>query len=139
MTTITTLSEHEMREALRRSIERQIRRNEGIAKGCMESLASGFNENFEWASEQIFKANLRLEFVKEVQELLDDNECNIDGLRFYLCHSAEHAADDIMHRDPYGHSSNGATNLAHRWTFEAYKEIYHLAKNLLDCITPGEK
>lgn len=138
-TNTTTPQESEMRTRLRRNVERQIRRNEGLVKGGMESLTADFNESFEWASEQIYKANLRLEFVSEAHKLLEDEDCNLDGLRFYLRHAAEHAADDIMHREPYSSSSNGATNLANRWTFETYKDIYHLANNLLDTMTPDEE
>ena len=124
---------------LNRYVERQIAHNEGIIKDSMENLARDFNETFEWKSERIFKCNLRLEFLNEVRKLLADKECNIEAVKFYLRHAAEHAADDIMHHDPYRSRSNGAANLAHRWTYESYKVIYHLALNLLDGLTPDEE
>lgn len=136
-TTITTLSDNEMREDLSRYVERQIRRTKGIIKESMENLTEDFNENFMWDPEKIYKGNRRLEFLNEISQLLNDDECNIEGMRFYLRHAAEHAADDIMHRDPYRHSTNAAANLANQWDFESYKEIRHLALNLLDCITPN--
>lgn len=134
-TTITTLSDNGMREELGRYVERQTRRTKGIIKGSMENLAGDFNENFMWDPEKIYKGNRRLEFLNEISQLLNDGECNIEGMRFYLRHAAEHAADDIMHRDPYRHSTNAAANLANQWEFESYKEIRHLALNLLDRIT----
>lgn len=136
MTTITTLSDQEMRDDLSRYVERQIRRTKGIIKGSMKNLAEDFNENFMWDPEKIYKGNRRLEFLNEISQLLNDDECNIEGLRFYLRHAAEHAADDIMHRDPSNHGSISAANLAYRWNFESYKEIRNLALNLLDRITP---
>ena len=136
-TTITTLSDKEMREDLSRYVERQTRRTKGIIKGSMENLTEDFNENFMWDPEKIYKGNRRLEFLNEISQLLNDDECNIEGMRFYLRHAAEHAADDIMHRDPYRHSTNAAANLANQWEFESYKEIRHLALNLLDRITPN--
>ena len=122
-TTITTLSDNEMREDLSRYVERQTRRTKGIIKGSMENLAEDFNENFMWDPEKIYKGNRRLEFLNEISQLLNDDGCNIEGMRFYLRHAAEHAADDIMHRDPYRHSTNAVANLANQWDFESYKEI----------------
>lgn len=138
-TTSTTAYECEAMKKLSRYVERQIARNEGVIKDSMENLARDFNETFEWESERIFKSNLRLEFLNEVRKLLADEECNIEAVKFYLRHAAEHAADDIMHRDPYRSSTSGAANLAHRWTYENYKDIYHLALNLLDGLTPDEE
>lgn len=129
-------TEGEMMKNLTRYVNRQIERNEGIVKDSMEDLTRDFNERFEWLGEQVYKGNLKLEFLRDLSKLLADEECNIEGARFYLRHADEHAADDIMHRDPYRNSSNGAANLTHRWTYESYKEIYHLALNLLDRLTP---
>lgn len=141
MTTTNSTAANERTEMARltRYVERQILRNEGIIKECMESLSNDFNENFEWCGERIFKGNLKLEFFTELRKLLVDEECTIEGARFYLRHAAEHAADDIMHRDPYRNSSNAAANLTHRWTYESYKDIYHLALNALDGLTPDEE
>lgn len=121
-TTITTLSDNGMREELGRYVERQTRRTKGIIKGSMENLAGDFNENFMWDPEKIYKGNRRLEFLNEISQLLNDDECNIEGMRFYLRHAAEHAADDIMHRDPYRHTTNAAANLANQWEFELQRD-----------------
>lgn len=121
---------------LSRYVARQILRMEGIAKSGMETLTDNFTDSFEWQAEHIFKANIKLEFFVEVNKLLCDEECNEEAVKFYLRHTAEHKTDDVMHTDPYGHSSNGASNLAHRWRYEANKDIIHLALNLLDRITP---
>lgn len=134
--TNTAANERDMMKDLNRYVDRQIDRCKGIVKDSMEDMTRDFNENFEWASERIYKTNLRLEFLESLKKLLEDDECNIEAARFYLRHAAEHAADDIMHRDPYRNSSNAAANLTHRWTYENYKEEYHLALNLLDRITP---
>lgn len=135
--TTTTPEQRKMADELSRYVDRQILRAKGIIKESMENLAEDFNENFMWDPEKIYKGNRRLEFLNEIRQLLDDDECNMEGMRFYLRHAAEHAADDIMHRDPYRHSSNAAANLANQWEFESYKEIYHLALNLLDRMTPN--
>lgn len=137
--TTTTPEQRKMADELSRYIERQTLRVKGIIKESMENLAEDFNEQFMWAPEKIFKGNRRLEFLNEISKLLNDDECNMEGMRFYLHHAIEHTADDIMHRDPYRNSSNAAANLAHQWEFESYKEIYHLAINLLDRITPDSK
>lgn len=134
-TTSTTANEREMIERLTRNLARLTRRNESLVKIGMEDINRDFNENFEWASEQIFKCNLKLEFLNEVRKLLDDEECTIEGVRFFLRHATEHAADDIMYCDPYSGSSNEATNLAHRWNYEVNKDIYYLANNLLNNIS----
>ncbi len=138
-TTSMTAAERDAMKRLSRYVERQIARNEGIIKESMENLTRDFNETFEWESERIFKCNLKLEFFNEVRKLLADEECTIEAARYYLRHEAEHAADDIMHRDPYRSSSNAAANLAHRWTYESYKDIYHLALNALDNLNPDEE
>ncbi len=122
-----------------RYVARQILRMEGIAKSSMEALANNFADNFEWQAEQVFKANLKLEFFVEVNNLLCDEECTEEAIKFYLRHTVEHKTDDVMHSDPYGHSSNGATNLAHRWRYETNKDIIHLALNLLDRLEPDEE
>ncbi len=105
----------------------------------MEALTNNFAGNFEWEAEHIFKANLKLEFFVEVNKLLCDEERAVEDVKFYLRHTAEHKTDDVMHIDPYGHSSNGATNLAHRWRYEANKDIINLALNLLDSLEPDEE
>lgn len=119
-------------------LERQIARQKGIIKDSMEDLTARFNENFEWKAEVIYKANIMLDLFVDLWNHLQEEECTIDKMRFYLRHAAEHASDDIMHRDPYSSSSNGAVNLAHRWKYETYKVIYHQANNLLDILTPDD-
>lgn len=124
---------------LLRYIERQIRRNEGIIRDCMEELTKDFNENFEWKSEVIYKGNLKLRFLREILATLSSAECDEEYAKFFLRHSVEHSEDDIMHRDPYGHSSNGALNLANRWLFENHKDIRHMAMNMLDRLNTEEE
>lgn len=121
---------------LLRYIERQIRRHESIIKDCMEDLTSNFNENFAWKSEVIYKSNLKLTTLRSLYDTISAEECDEEYTKFILRHTAEHAADDIMHRNPYCSSSNGAVNLAHRWEFESAKGIHHLALNLLDRLEP---
>lgn len=122
-----------------RRMARQIRRQESIIKDCMEDLTSDFNENFAWKSEVIYKANLKLKFLRPLYDTISNKDCDEDYAKFLLQHAAEHAADDIMHRDPYSSSSNGAVNLAHRWEYESNKDVYHLAHNLLDGLTPDNE
>ena len=98
--TTTTPEQRKMADELSRYIERQTLRVKGIIKESMENLAEDFNEQFMWAPEKIFKGNRRLEFLNEISKLLNDDECNMEGMRFYLHHAIEHTADDIMHRDP---------------------------------------
>ena len=137
--TTTTPEQRKMADALSRYVERETLRVKGTIKECTENLAEDFNENFMWDAEKIYKGNLKLKFLEELRKLIEDNEANMEAVRFYLRHAAEHAADDIMHRDPYNHSSNSAANLAYRWEFENYKQIYALALNLFDRITPDLK
>ncbi len=134
-----TAAERDVMKRLSRYVERQIARNEGIINESMENLTRDFNETFERESERIFKCNLKLEFFNEVRKLLADEECTFGAVRSYLRHEAEHAADDIMLRDPYRSSPNAAANLAHRWTYESYMDIYHLALNALDNLNPDEE
>ena len=134
--TNTAASEREMLNYLNAYVERQIGKYEANVKFRMEELTDDFNENFESQAELIYKNNLILEFLKELRALFAEEECTIEGMRFQLRHAAEHAADDIMHRDPYSGGSNAAANLTHRWTYESYKAIHHLALNLLDRVTP---
>lgn len=136
----TTAAEWSARKSeLLRRMERQMRRHESIIKDCTEDLTSDFNENFAWKSEVIYKANLKLKFLRPLYDTISAEDCGEDYAKFLLQHSAEHAADDIMHRDPYSNSSNGAVNLAHRWEYESNKDIYHLALNLLDGLTPDDE
>lgn len=134
--TTTNPEQRKMVDNLSRYVERETLRVKGTIKESMENLTEDFNENFMWDAEKIFKGNLRLQFLEELRKLIEDDKANIEAMRFYLRHVAEHAADDIMHRDPYNHSSNSAANLAYRWEFENYKQIYALALNLLYRITP---
>lgn len=134
--TTTAATEREMMNNLNAYVERQIGKYEENVKFRMEELTEDFNENFEYHAELIYKNNLILEFLKELRALLAEEERTIEGMRFQLRHAAEHAADDIMHRDPYSGSSNAAANLTHRWTYESYKAIRHLALNLLNRVTP---
>lgn len=117
---------------LAKYVARQILRNEGIIKSSMEALAEDFMENFEWKSETIYKANLKLEYLVDVNELLVAEGCTEEAVKFQLRHTIEHKTDDILHGDPFGSSSNGATNLARRWQYEADKEIINIAVKLLD-------
>lgn len=133
--TTTNPEQRKMVDNLSRYVERETLRVKGTIKESMENLTEDFNENFMWDAEKIFKGNLRLQFLEELRKLIEDDKANIEAMRFYLRHAAEHAADDIMHRDPYNHSSNSAANLAYRWEFENYKQIYALALNLLYRIT----
>lgn len=120
-------------------VERQIRRQEGIRNGSMEDLTSNFNNNFEWNAEAVYKANLKIAFFRNLLATISSEECTEEYAKFVLRHEAEHAADDIMRSDPYNnHSSNGATNLARRWKFENFKDIHHIALNLLDRLDPDE-
>lgn len=64
-TTITTLSDNEMREDLSRYVERQIRRTKGIIKGSMENLAEDFNENFMWDPEKSTKETADWSFERD--------------------------------------------------------------------------
>lgn len=133
-----TAKEVEMIERLTRNIERSKHRNESLVKSGMANMASDFNGNFEWASEQIYKGNLILEFITEVEKLISDRECNLHGLRCYLRRTATSAAGTILRQDPYCNSSNGAAALVYRWTYETNKDIYHMANDLLNDITPDE-
>lgn len=129
----TTTTEKSARHAqLIRYIERQIHRNECIIRDCTEELTRDFNENFAWKSEVIYKGNLKLAFLRTTYTTLSSEECDEEYAKFFLRHAVEHAADDVMHRDPYSSSSNAAVNLANRWEFESRRDIYHLAMNLLD-------
>lgn len=115
-------------------VARQILRNEGIIKNCMEALAEDFMENFEWKPETIYKCNLKLEYLVEVNKLLCEGGCTGEAMKFYLRHTIQHKTDDIVHGDPFGSSSNGAVNLANRWKYETAKEIITLSYKLLDYI-----
>ena len=117
---------------LAKYVARQIRRNEGIIKSNMEALIEDFTENFEWKSETIYKAALKLEYLIEVHKLSVDERCNVRGIRCYLCHTIEHKTDDLLHGDPFGNSTNEASNLTHRWKYESDKEIISLARRLLE-------
>ena len=57
-------TEGEMMKNLTRYVKRQIERNEGIVKDSMEDLTRDFNERFEWLGEQVYKGNLKLEFLR---------------------------------------------------------------------------
>ena len=120
--------------ALAKYVARQILRHEGIIKHNMEELAEDFMENFKWKSETIYKANLKLEYLVEVNKLLCEDGCTVEGMNFYLRHTIEHKTDDIVHGDPFGGSFNGAVNLATRWKYETAKEIISLAYKLLEYI-----
>lgn len=137
--TTTTPEQRKMANSLSLYVERETLLVEDIIKKSMKNLTEDFNENFMWDAERIFKGNLKLQFLEELHKLIEDDEANMGAVRFYLRHAAEHAADDIMNRDPYNHSSNSAANLAYQWEFENYKQIYALAINLLDRITPDLK
>ena len=119
---------------LAKYVARQILRYEGIIKHNMEELVEDFMENFEWRSETIYKANLKLEYLVEVNKLLCEDECTGEAMSFYLRHTIQHKTDDIVHGDPFGNSSNGAVNLATRWKYETAKEIITLSYKLLDYI-----
>ena len=120
-------------------VERQIRRQEGIRSGSMEDLNTNFNNNFEWNAEVVYKSNLKIAFFRNLLATISSEECTEEYAKIFLRHEAEHAADDIMYRDPYNSSSNGATNIARRWEFENYKDIHHIALNLLDRLEPDEE
>lgn len=121
-------------------VERQIHRQEGIRNGSMEDLNANFNNNFEWNAEVVYKANLKIAFFRSLLATISAEDCTEEYAKFFLHHEAEHAADDIMHCDPYNnHSSNGATNLARRWKFENFKDIHYIALNLLDRLEPDEE
>lgn len=119
---------------LAKYVARQILRNEGIIKSNMESLAEDFMENFEWKTETIYKSNLKLEYLVEVNKLLAESDCTEEAVKFYLHHTIQHNTDDIVHGDPFGASTNGAVNLARRWKYESAKELINLAYKLLDYI-----
>ena len=117
-----------------KQVARQIRRNEGIIKSSMEALTEDFMEHFEWKSEIIYKANLKLEYLVGINELLVAEGCAVEAVRFHLRHTIEHKTDDILHGDPYGGSSNGASNLTRRWRYESDKEIISISRCLLGYI-----
>ena len=119
---------------LSRYVARQILRYEGIIKSNMEGLAEDFMKNFEWRSETIYKANLKLEYLVEVNKLLCEDGCTEEAMNFYLRHTIQHKTDDIVYGDPFGSSSNGAVNLATRWKYETAKEIISQSYKLLDYI-----
>ena len=75
--TTTTPEQRKMADELSRYVDRQILRAKGIIKESMENLAEDFNENFMWDPEKIYKGNRRLEFLNEIRQLLDDDECNM--------------------------------------------------------------
>lgn len=131
---IKTNNERDMMVCLARSVARQIRRHEGIIKSCMEKLTEDFMENFEWRSETIYKANLKLEYLIGVNNLLVEDGCTKEAMGFHLRHTIEHKTDDIVHGNPFGSSSNGAVNLALRWKYETNQEIIGLAYNFLSYI-----
>lgn len=131
----TRTPEHRKMDNLKRYVERETLRVKGTIKESMENLTEDFNENFLWDAEKIFKGNLKLRFLEELRQLIGDDVANIEAIRFFLHHAAEHAADDIRRCDPYNHSSNSAANLAYRWEFENNKQIYVLAINLHARIT----
>ena len=87
---------------LAKYVARQILRNEGIIKNCMEALTEDFMENFEWKSETIYKCNLKLVYLVEVNKLLCEDGCTGEAIRFYLRHTIQHKNDDIVHGDPFG-------------------------------------
>ncbi len=89
---------------LAKYVARQILRNEGIIKNCMEALTEDFMENFEWKSETIYKCNLKLVYLVEVNKLLCEDGCTGEAIRFYLRHTIQHKNDDIVHGDPFGSS-----------------------------------
>lgn len=117
-----------------RRAERRVSQSEAIIKERMESLTSDFNGQFEWDAETIYKHNLRLDYFRGLCATLAEEGCDKDRARFLLKHSVEHLADDIMMCDPYRDSSNPAANLAHRWEYEAKKEIRGIIINMLGSI-----
>lgn len=120
-----------------RYVGRKIERTEGLIQDSMEDLSANFIMNFEWKSEVIYKANLELNFLRDLHNTL--KESDYEYALFILRHAAEHAADDIMYCDPYRNSSNGAANLAHRWSYESNKAKHHIALNLLDRLESDEE
>lgn len=125
-------TERKALDSLAKYAAQQILRMESIIKNSTETLARDFNGNFEWEAEHIFKANLRLEFLVELNKLLCDEECNEEAVKFYLRQTVKRKRDDIMNCDPYSRSSNGASDLADRWRYEADKDIMYLARNTMD-------
>lgn len=119
---------------LAKAVARQIRRHEGIIKSCMEDLTEDFMQNFEWRSETIYKANLKLEYLVEVNNLLVEDGCTEEAMDFYLRHTIQHKTDDIVHGNPFGSSPNGAVNLALRWKYETNQEIIDMVYNFLSYI-----
>lgn len=91
-------------------------------------------QNFEWRSETIYKANLKLEYLVEVNNLLVEDGCTEEAMDFYLRHTIQHKTDDIVHGNPFGSSPNGAVNLALRWKYETNQEIIDMVYNFLSYI-----
>ena len=136
----TTLNAFTARHSdLIKYVERQIRRQEGIRNGSMEDLNSNFNNNFEWNAEVVYKANLKITFFRNLLATISTKGCTEDDAKDLLIHRLFQAMEEIRILDPYITSSNGATNLAHRWEFENYKDIHRIALNLLDRLEPDEE
>lgn len=82
---------------LSRYVARQILQMEGIAKSGMETLAENFMESFEWKLKTIYKCNLKLEYLVEINKLLAEDGCTEEAMEFYLRHTIEDKTDDIVH------------------------------------------
>ena len=78
--------------ALAEYVALHIRKNEGIIKDYMEALAENFMESFEWKLKTIYKCNLKLEYLVEINKLLAEED-----MEFYLRHTIEDKTDDIVH------------------------------------------
>lgn len=118
-----------------RYAKRQVERREGIIKERMERLTEDFADNFEWNAEEIFKSQLKRDYFKTLHDNFAEEGCDLDRAIFLLKHSVEHLTDDIIHGDPYCNSFNAATNLAHRWRYEANKEIRNAMSAMLGAVT----
>jgi DNA polymerase III delta prime subunit len=83
--------------ALAEYVALHIRKNEGIIKDYMEALAENFMESFEWKLKTIYKCNLKLEYLVEINKLLAEDGCTEEAMEFYLRHTIEDKTDDIVH------------------------------------------
>lgn len=117
-----------------RRAERRVSQSEAVINERMENLTNDFNGQFEWDAETIYKHNLRRDYFQQLCAALAEEGCDKDRAMFLMQHSAEHLADDIMMCDPYRNSSNPAANLAHRWEYEAKKEIRGIIINMIGSI-----
>ncbi|MDE6339962.1 MAG: hypothetical protein K2K97_09280 [Muribaculaceae bacterium] len=122
-----------------KTVERQIRRHDGIVKSRMTSLVNDFNEQFAYDAEVIYKFIVKIAFFHKLHKTISADGSDVDCAKLFLRHTIDQAEDEIMHLNPYIGSANWAVSLAHRWDYEAKKEINNIAMNLLAELEPDEE